>query len=157
MTMDLKPTLTDFEEARKALAGLIHRTPMFTSRSLSEKTGLKVWLKGENFQKTGSFKPRGVFNKVLHLSDSERRSGIITTSAGNCGQAVAYVAAHQKIPGYVVMPAGANRSKVSAVKEYGAEAILPWSRNTRSHPFSVWVFLIFSLAESESPAVSIFI
>ena len=124
MTMDLKPTLTDFEEARKALAGLVHRTPMFTSRSLSEKTGLKVWLKGENFQKTGSFKPRGVFNKVLHLSDSERRSGIITASAGNCGQAVAYVAAHQKIPGYVVMPAGANRSKVSAVKEYGAEAIL---------------------------------
>ncbi len=124
MTMDLKPTLTDFEEAREALAGLIHRTPMFTSRSLSEKTGLEVWLKGENFQKTGSFKPRGVFNKVLHLSDSERRSGIITASAGNCGQAVAYVAAHQKIPGYVVMPAGANRSKVSAVKEYGAEAIL---------------------------------
>jgi threonine dehydratase len=122
--MDLKPTLTDFEEARKALAGLIHRTPLFTSRSLSETTGLEVWLKGENFQKTGSFKPRGVFNKVLHLSDSERRSGIITASAGNCGQAVAFVAAQQKIPGYVVMPAGANRSKVSAVKEYGAEAIL---------------------------------
>ena len=122
--MDLKPTLTDFEEARKALAGLVHRTPLFTSRSLSERTGLKVWLKGENFQKTGSFKPRGVFNKVLHLSDSERRNGIITASAGNCGQAVAYVAAHQKIPGYVVMPVGANRSKVSAVKEYGAEAIL---------------------------------
>jgi len=122
--MELKPTLTDFEEARKALAGLVHRTPLFTSRSLSERTGLKVWLKGENFQKTGSFKPRGVFNKVLHLSDSERRNGIITASAGNCGQAVAYVAAHQKIPGYVVMPVGANRSKVSAVKEYGAEAIL---------------------------------
>jgi threonine dehydratase len=122
--MDLKPTLSDFQEARRALTGLVHRTPMFSSRSLSERTGLEIWLKGENFQKTGSFKPRGVFNKVLHLSESDRGSGIITASAGNCGQAVAYVAFHQEIPGYVVMPTGANRSKVSAVKEYGAHAIL---------------------------------
>jgi threonine dehydratase len=122
--MDLKPTLDDFQEARGALVGLVHRTPLFSSRSLSDRTGLEVWLKGENFQRTGSFKPRGVFNKVLHLSDAERRRGIITASTGNCGQAVAYVAAHQNIPGYVVMPTGANRSKIAAVKEYGAQAIL---------------------------------
>jgi threonine dehydratase len=122
--MELKPSKQDFEEARKAISKHIHHTPIFSSRSLSERTGLRAWLKAENFQKTGSFKPRGVFNKVLHLSESEKRRGIVTASAGNCGQAVAYVAAHQKIPGYVVMPAEANRSKVSAVKEYGAHAIL---------------------------------
>jgi threonine dehydratase len=122
--MELKPMFDDFKEAREALAGLVHRTPLFSSRSLSERTGLEVWLKGENFQKTGSFKPRGVFNKVLRLSDAERRRGIIIASSGNSGQAVAYVAAQQNIPGYVVMPTGANRSKIAAVKEYGAQAIL---------------------------------
>ncbi len=122
--MDLKPSKQDFEQAREAITGLIHRTPLFSSRSLGERTGLRAWLKAENFQKTGAFKPRGVFNKVLHLPRSEQERGIITASAGNCGQAVAYVAAHQKIPGYVVMPEGANPSKVSAVKDYGAHAIL---------------------------------
>ncbi len=122
--MDLKPSSRDFEEARGSLAGLVHRTPLFSSRSLSERTGLRAWLKAENTQKTGSFKPRGVFNKVLHLPEQERRRGIITASAGNCGQAVAYVAAQQQIPGYVVMPTGANQTKVSAVKDYGAHALL---------------------------------
>jgi threonine dehydratase len=122
--MELKPSLKDFEEARESITGLVHRTPLFSSRSLGERTGLRAWLKAENTQKTGSFKPRGVFNKVLHLPESERRRGIITASAGNCGQAVAYVAAQQKIPGYVVMPVGANQSKVSAVKDYGSHAVL---------------------------------
>jgi threonine dehydratase len=122
--MELKPSLKDFEEARGAIAGLVHRTPLFSSRSLGERTGLRAWLKAENTQKTGSFKPRGVFNKVLHLPESERQRGIITASAGNCGQAVAYVAAQQEIPGYVVMPSGANQSKVAAVKDYGSHVIL---------------------------------
>lgn len=84
--MDLQPTLDDFQEAREAIVGLIHRTPLFSSRSLSEKTGLEVWLKGENFQETGSFKPRGVFNKVLHLSKADRPRGIISASSRNSGQ-----------------------------------------------------------------------
>jgi threonine dehydratase len=122
--MELRPSLQDFEEARGSIKGLVHRTPLFSSRSLGERTGLRAWLKAENIQKTGSFKPRGVFNKVLHLPESERQRGIITASAGNCGQAVAYVAAQQGIPGYVVMPAAANQSKVSAVKDYGSHAVL---------------------------------
>lgn len=122
--MGLKPTLRDCQEARETIKGLVHRTPLLSSRSVSERTGLRVWLKAESLQKTGSFKPRGVFNKVLHLGESERRRGIITASAGNCGQAVAYVAAQLNIPGYVVMPEKANRSKVAAVKDYGASAIL---------------------------------
>ncbi|MGA2264128.1 MAG: threonine/serine dehydratase [Acidobacteriota bacterium] len=114
----------DFREARATIAGLVHRTPIFSSRSLGKHVGLPVYLKAENLQKTGSFKPRGAFNKVRHLTRAEARRGIITASAGNMGQAVAYVAACEQIPGVVVMPERANSSKVAAVKEYGAEAIL---------------------------------
>jgi threonine dehydratase len=122
--MDLDLTQKDFLEARKTIRDLVHRTPMLSSRWLSERTGLRVWLKAENLQKTGSFKVRGAFNKVSSLPAADRSRGLITASAGNHGQAVAYVAAHQKIPGYVVMPERANPSKVAAVKEYGAEVIL---------------------------------
>lgn len=122
--MDLQLTRRDFDEARSTIDGLVHRTPLFSSRSLSERAGHTVWLKAENFQKTGSFKVRGAFNRVLHLPVEDRRRGIVTASAGNHGQAVAYVSTHQEIPGYVVMPERANPSKVSAVKEYGATAIL---------------------------------
>jgi len=113
----------DFLEARATIDELVHRTPVFSSRSLEERSGFKVWLKAENLQKTGSFKPRGAFNKVRHLPRSEGRRGVITASAGNHGQALAYVAAHEEIPGYVVMPERANPVKVAAVKEYGAEVI----------------------------------
>ena len=114
----------DFLEARATISGLVHRTPLFSSRALGKRTGFQVWLKAENLQKTGSFKPRGAFNKVRHMSQADCQRGVITASAGNHGQALAYVAANEHIPGYVVMPEGANRSKVAAVKEYGAEAIL---------------------------------
>jgi threonine dehydratase len=122
MTYELKAE--DFQEARVTITGLVHRTPLFSSRALGKRTGFQVWLKAENLQKTGSFKPRGAFNKVRHMDRAECSRGVITASAGNHGQALAYVAAHERIPGYVVMPQGANRSKVAAVKEYGAEAIL---------------------------------
>ncbi|MBZ5498174.1 MAG: pyridoxal-phosphate dependent enzyme [Acidobacteriia bacterium] len=121
--MDFRISQDDLAEARATIAGLVHRTPVFSSRALSRRTGLSVYLKAENLQKTGSFKPRGAFNKVRHLPRAEARRGIITASAGNMGQAVAYVAAHEQIPGVVVMPERANSSKVAAVKEYGAEAI----------------------------------
>lgn len=124
MNDQLAPSLSDIESAAERVHGLVHRTPLLSSRTLSERSGLDIWLKAENLQKTGSFKPRGVFNKVLQLSDEARTAGIITASAGNNGQAVAYVARHQGIPGYVVMPEEANRSKVAAVRDYGSEAIL---------------------------------
>ena len=120
----LTPNLDDVARAAERIRGLVHRTPLLSSRALSERSCLEVRLKAENLQKTGSFKPRGVFNKVLQLPAEAREVGIVTASAGNNGQAVAYVAAHQGIPGYVVMPEAANRSKVAAVREYGSEAIL---------------------------------
>ncbi len=116
-------TQRDFHEARTAIGGLVHRTPVFSSRSLSERCAIRAYLKAENLQKTGSFKPRGAFNKIRHLPRAEARRGVITASAGNHGQALAYVASHEKIPGYVVMPEKANPGKVAAVKEYGAQAI----------------------------------
>ncbi len=121
--MSYRLSAEDFTEARTTIRDLVHRTPIFSSRSLSDRAGFPVYLKAENLQKTGSFKPRGAFNKVRHLTRAEARRGIITASAGNMGQAVAYVAAHERIPGVVVMPEKANASKVAAVKEYGAEAI----------------------------------
>jgi threonine dehydratase len=121
--MKYQLTSEDFREARTAIEGLVHRTPIFSSRSLTERSGRTVWLKAENLQKTGSFKPRGAFNKIRHLPKAGGMRGVITASAGNHGQAVAYVAAREGIPGYVVMPERANPSKVAAVQEYGAEAI----------------------------------
>ncbi len=121
--MEFRISRGDLEEARATITGCVHRTPVFSSRSLGMRTGFPVYLKAENLQKTGSFKPRGAFNKVRHLPRAEARRGIITASAGNMGQAAAYVASREHIPGVVVMPASANPSKVAAVKEYGAEAI----------------------------------
>jgi threonine dehydratase len=122
--MELRLIREDFREARATIDGLVHRTPLLSSRSLSERTGLRVWLKAENLQKTGSFKPRGAFNKVRHLPRRELAQGVITASAGNHGQALAYVAAHERIPGLVVMPEGANPGKIAAIRAYGGETIL---------------------------------
>jgi threonine dehydratase len=122
--VSLHLTAADFEEASRTIAGLVHHTPLLSSRALSTRSGLDVWLKTENLQKTGSFKPRGAFNKVRHLPEADRQRGIITASAGNHGQAVAYVGAHEGIAAVVVMPENANPTKVAAVKEYGAETVL---------------------------------
>jgi threonine dehydratase len=122
--MDYSLSADDFRRARATLDGLVHRTPLVSSRSLGARIGATAWLKAENLQKTGSFKPRGAFNRVRTLSAEERSRGIVTASAGNHGQAVALVARSESIPGVVVMPAGANPSKVAAVREYGAEAVL---------------------------------
>jgi threonine dehydratase len=114
----------DFREARSTLVGRVHRTPLLGSRALGDRAGGAVWLKTENLQKTGSFKPRGAFNRVRRLAPADRARGVITASAGNHGQALAYVARAEGVQGVVVMPAGANPSKVAAVREYGAEAVL---------------------------------
>ena len=71
--MSYSLSLDDFREARQTIDGLVHWTPLLSSRSLGARTGLQVWLKAENLQKTGSFKPRGAFNKVRHLPPEERQ------------------------------------------------------------------------------------
>jgi len=93
-------------------------------------TGREVWLKAENLQRTGSFKIRGAGNCIAMLSDAERAAGVVAASAGNHAQAVAWAARHVGAPCVVVMPAGAPRSKLDAVRGYGAEIVLHDDRAT---------------------------
>jgi threonine dehydratase len=106
----------DVLAARDTIAGRLHRTPTFSSRMLGDR----VYLKAELFQKTGSFKPRGVLNKLATLTAEETARGVITISAGNHAQAVAWGAAAQGIDALVVMWAGASEQKIAATRGYGA-------------------------------------
>lgn len=114
----------DIEAAAARLQPLIRRTPLERQATLSQLTGEEVYVKLENFQKTGSFKIRGAFNKILRLNEAERRRGVIAASAGNHAQGVAYAAQRAGLRALIVMPRGAAVSKVAATKEYGAEVVL---------------------------------
>lgn len=113
-----------FEDARARISASVHRTPLLPSRTLSKRIGAPVWLKCENFQKTGSFKVRGALNRMLRLDPDERARGVVTISAGNHAQAVAWAAAAAGVGSVVVMPEGASSSKVKASRGYGAEVVL---------------------------------
>lgn len=117
-------SLDDVYRARERIAGRLHRTPMLTSRTLSERTGAEIHFKAELLQKTGSFKPRGMTAKVATLTRDERERGIITFSAGNAAQGYAYAGAALGVPVTVVMPAAANPMKAAATRGYGAEVVL---------------------------------
>jgi threonine dehydratase len=106
----------DVLRARETIAGRLHRTPVLTSRTL----GAHVFLKAELFQKTGSFKPRGVLNKLAALSPEEKARGVIAISAGNHAQAVAWGAAAEGIDALVVMWADASAQKIAGTRGYGA-------------------------------------
>ncbi|HEY2824521.1 MAG TPA: threonine/serine dehydratase, partial [Gemmatimonadales bacterium] len=110
--------------ARQRIAGRVHQTPVQSSATLSRLTGTTLWLKCENLQKTGSFKPRGALNKVLQLSDAEKQRGVVTVSAGNHAQALAWATQAAGVPCTVVMPAAASPAKVDASRGYGAQVIL---------------------------------
>lgn len=114
------PTLHDVERAARALGERVHRTPTFTSSSLSALAGAPVHLKAELFQKTGSFKPRGVFTRLDALTSDERRLGVIGVSAGNHAQALAYASAREELDCLVVSWRGASEAKLAASRAYGA-------------------------------------
>jgi threonine dehydratase len=117
-------TLNDIKEAQKQIRPILHRTPLVTSRYLSERTGAEVLLKAELFQKTGSFKPRGAINRLKHFTVAEKKKGIVSVSAGNHAQAVAFAASREQIPCTIVMPASAPSNKLEATRDYGATVIL---------------------------------
>ncbi|HET9002194.1 MAG TPA: threonine/serine dehydratase [bacterium] len=117
-------TLEDIRRARAAIAGRLHRTPLVRSTALGRLLDARLWLKAECLQKTGSFKVRGVLNKLAALSDEEKRRGLITVSAGNHGQAVAYGAAAEGLDCVVVMPSYASPAKIAACRGYGAEVLV---------------------------------
>ena len=116
--------LEDIAAVQGVICGRLYRTPIVESTYLGERVGHRLFLKLEMLQKTGSFKPRGVLNKLHHLGPTEREKGVISLSAGNHAQAVAYGAGLLGIHSTVVMPLGAVRSKVNATREYGAEVVL---------------------------------
>ena len=118
------PTLESLAAIARAIAPYIHRTPVTHSAYLSKLTGHSVYLKAELFQKTGSFKPRGMLAKLLTLSAQERARGTITFSAGNAAQGLAYAGAISGIPITVVMPEGASAAKAEATRGYGARVVL---------------------------------
>ena len=115
-----RPTLSDLQAARERLAGIARITPVFASGTLSRLCGRSVSLKAENLQLTGAFKIRGALNTVALLSAGERAAGVVTASAGNHGQAVAWAARHAGIPATIFVPEGAPMAKIEAARGYGA-------------------------------------
>jgi threonine dehydratase len=118
------PTLAEIQEARGRLAGVARETPVISSETLGRLSGRPVWLKAENLQRTGSFKIRGAYNRIAKLTDAERAAGVVTASAGNHGQAVAWAARECGVPATVFMPEDAPTAKIEATKSYGAEVVL---------------------------------
>ncbi|NUR96516.1 MAG: threonine/serine dehydratase [Kribbellaceae bacterium] len=114
------PTLDDIRLAARELEGRIHRTPLLTSSALNERFGADLVLKAELFQKTGSFKVRGLLTKLLRLPAAERERGVITVSAGNAAGALAWAARDAGVAATVVMATTAVPAKVDAARGYGA-------------------------------------
>jgi len=123
--------LDEIRAAAGRIGGRVHRTPLLSSAALGERAGgIRLFLKCESFQKTGSFKPRGALNKILSLPLEERARGLVTVSAGNHAQAVAWAAKVAGARATVVMPSDAPRAKIEAVGGYGAEIVLHADRPT---------------------------
>lgn len=123
-------SIRDIREAAERIRGKVHRTPLLSSTQLGDRAGVRLLLKCENLQKTGSFKARGALHKVLSLSDEERSRGLVTVSAGNHAAAVAWAARIAGCSAVVVMPSGAPASKREAVLGYGAEIVSHDDRDT---------------------------
>jgi len=132
-TTELLVTIDQIVAARERIRGHVHRTPTLSSETAAAWTRVatgagirdgRLFLKAENLQKTGSFKPRGMTNKIATLPHAAKANGVITLSAGNAGQAYAWAGRSAEVPVTVVMPEGAVRSKVDACLGYGARVVL---------------------------------
>jgi len=123
--------LKDVERAAERLAGIAHRTPVLTSRTLDERTDARVHVKAECFQRGGAFKFRGAFNKISSLEEDALRRGVLAYSSGNHAQAVAIAAALLGSHATIVMPEDAPAVKLDATRGYGAE-VVPYDRWTES-------------------------
>jgi len=109
------------KQAAARIAGRVHRTPVVTSRSFNEATGCEVFFKCENLQRAGAFKARGATNKILSLTDDEKKRGVIAVSSGNHAQAVALAAREAGVRAVVAIPEDAPKMKVAATRAYGAD------------------------------------
>ena len=127
------PTLADIQAAAERIAGAVIRTPTLHSRTLSQLVGADIWLKFENLQFTAAYKERGALNKLLALTDDERRRGVVAASAGNHAQAVAYHGKRLGIPVTIVMPVSTPTIKVTQTEGHGASVILHGERFDDAH------------------------
>ena len=117
-------TIADIYRADKQLAGIVKKTRLIASDFFSEQSGNEIFLKPENMQHTGAFKLRGAYNKISQLTDDEKARGVITSSAGNHAQGVAFAAQKLGVKAVICMPATTPILKVEATKSYGAEVVL---------------------------------
>ena len=117
-------TIVDVQAARERISGHVHLTPLLPATRIGAPRGVSLSLKCESLQKTGSFKVRGALNALMMLEHDQRSRGVITVSAGNHAQAVAYAGAMTGAKTTVVMPLSAQRTKVEASRGYGAEVVL---------------------------------
>lgn len=117
-------TINDFQAAANRLRPVIHRISLSTSKTFSEMSGAEVYLKYENQQKTGSFKVRGAYNKIMKRREEGGLQAVVASSAGNHAQGVAFAASRIGIPATIVMPRSTPIAKVSATQGYGAKVIL---------------------------------
>lgn len=120
-------TIQDIDEASRRLSSVIHSIPLESSTTFSSMTGAEVYLKCENQQKTGSFKVRGAYNKIMKLNEQGGLTSVIASSAGNHAQGVAFAASSIGIPATICMPRSTPIAKVSATQGYGANVVLSGS------------------------------
>ena len=111
--------LEQIEQARERLAGIIKPTPLMRSATLDRILAAQVLIKPENLQKTGSFKIRGAYNRLMTLTGEQKSRGVVAASAGNRGQALAYAATRAGVTATIVMPATAAIAKIDATRSYG--------------------------------------
>ena len=124
LAQELPVVYADIEAAAQRLQGQANQTPVFTSRTVDERTQSQVFFKCENFQRTGSFKFRGAFNAMTQLSPTQKQQGVLAYSSGNHAQAIALCGKLLGIPTTIIMPSDSPTVKQAATKEYGAEIIL---------------------------------
>ena len=118
------PTFADIEDAAVKLEGVAVRTPLLRSDALDAAAGGRVFVKAECLQRTGSFKIRGAYNRLVRLTEAERPAGVVAFSSGNHAQGVACAARMLGVPAVIVMPSDAPRMKVESTRGYGAEVVL---------------------------------
>ena len=140
--MASKPTLQDLQLAHTKIADKIPPTPLTSNQSLNAEVGQSVFLKCENFQKTGSFKVRGALNSIMSLNKDRLTKGVVTVSAGNHAQALAWAAQQLNVPTTVVMNKKASLTKAQATEAYGGKVIM---HGTASEAFQ----LAIQIAEEE--------
>jgi len=117
------PTYEDVRAAAERLAGVVHRTPVATSRTADALLGAELFFKCESLQRVGAFKIRGAYNALVRLSAAQRRAGVVAFSSGNHAQAIALAARLLEVPAAIVMPTDAPAGKLAATRGYGAEIV----------------------------------